>query len=485
MPNSGSEIGNSAPGGYRAVPGPSDRESFTDAQRRHRRASWRFTALSAAGIGMMGLSLSVIITPLVYAVALVVNDLVNLVVGTPDVFQRILDSGGSSSAGGTPVEVVVAVMLALLLPGALALVLSWIGVRSLLRRAGSEGAVLSLGARDPASGNLEEQQLINVVAEIAIAAGVPPPSLKLLDSSIPNAVAVGRSIDDATVIVTTGLLNKLNRDETQGAIAHVVGSLGNGDLRIGMTIASVYQTLGIVSTFLRAPTEAKARKNLWRLLRFMFGGGHSGREASAVAEILAQTEIDETPAATKTRLRDVITMPVLMASAAFGMNDLMFMSFLVNPLMKRAWLARRYLADATAVELTRNPQGLAGGLSSLSQQEAAIPGAAWAGHLFLTGPQRHTGPEPAVVGFHPPVARRLERLARMGAEVEVPLASLRPRRSLLFIAFAVLTSPLWIGFFLLMFGIALALTGISLMIDMLFLLPIVAILHHFLRLAAR
>lgn len=489
MPNSDTDIGAHLPGGYAAIPGPADRESFRDAQKRHRRASWRFTALSAAAIGLMGLSLSVIISPLVYAFAIVVNDLVNLLFRTPDVLQRFVDSGGSSSTDGTPVEVVVVVILALLLPGALALILSWIGVRSLLRRAGSGGAVLALGARDPAPGNLEEEQLVNVVAEIAIATGVPPPKVKLLDTPVPNAVAVGRSLDDATVIVTTGLLGKLNRDETQGAIAHVVGSVGNGDLRIGMTIASVFQTLGMVSTLLRAPTEARSRRNLWRLLRFMFWRGHRGQEAAAVADMLAQasgesSDIDSPKSGT--RIRDVITLPFLMASAAFGMNDFIFMSFLVNPLIKRAWLARQYLADATAVELTRNPQGLARAVSALGQQGVVIPGAAWAGHLFFAGPENHSSPEPAVVGFHPPLARRLERLVRMGADVEVPPGGRLPlRQRPVFVIFAVLTSPFWIGFFLVMFGLAVALTGVSLMIDMLFLFPLVALLHHFLRLAAR
>ncbi len=127
MRNSGPEKGAHLPGGHSAVPGPTDRESFRDAQKRHRRASWRFTTLSAVAIGIMGLSLSVIISPLVYAIGFVINDLVNLFVRTPDVLQQIIDGGGSFSNGGTPVEVVVVVILILLLPGALALIMSWIG----------------------------------------------------------------------------------------------------------------------------------------------------------------------------------------------------------------------------------------------------------------------------------------------------------------------------------------------------------------------
>jgi Zn-dependent protease with chaperone function len=436
----------------------------------------------------MGISLSVILSPLLYAAALIVNDLVNLVVPTPDFFQAFVDRGGSEPSGETPVLLVVVVVLLIILPGALALILSWFGVRSLFRRAGAGGAILALGARDPAPRNLEEQQLVNVIAEMAIATGVPPPQVKLLDSRVPNAVAVGRSLDDATIVVTTGLLATLNRDETQGVIGHVVGSVGNGDLRIGMTIASLFQTLGMVSTFLRAPTEARSRKDLWRLIRFIFRRGYQGQEAAAVADMLAEAgespDVGEDAEKHGTRIRDVITLPVFMAAAAFMMNDFIFMSFLINPLMRRAWAARQYLADATAVELTRNPQGLAKAVSTIG--EGALPGARWAGHLFFAGPRQHHTPEPAVVGFHPPLGRRLERLIRMGAEVELPAERRRTRGQQAFlVAFVVLTSPLWIGFFLLMFGLALAITGISLMIDMLFLFPVVGVLHHFLRLAAK
>ena len=87
--------------------------------------------------------------------------------------------------------------------------------------------------------------------------------------------------------------------------------------------------------------------------------------------------------------------------------------------------------------------------------------------------------------FHPPPDRRIERLERLGAEVDFP-TRIRPSRKhrVVLVTFLVLTSPLWLGFFALMFGLALVLTGVSLMIDMLFLFPVVALLHHFLRLWA-
>jgi Zn-dependent protease with chaperone function len=98
---------------------------------------------------------------------------------------------------------------------------------------------------------------------------------------------------------------------------------------------------------------------------------------------------------------------------------------LLGPLVALAWRARRYRADATAVQLTRSPDGLARGLAWLADHGASVHGAEWAAHLFVVGPGRKApgagdGPTFArqvgiPVDFHPPLPRRLRRLARMGA----------------------------------------------------------------------
>jgi Zn-dependent protease with chaperone function len=474
--------------GYAPVPGPRDRVAFFDAQRRHRRASWSFTALSAAAVALMGVPLSAVISPLLYALAVVVTDLVNLAVRTPDLLAMFGESEAVTSTGPLPAATIAQLVAGIGVPGSVALVLGWLGVRRLLRRVGAGAAVLALGAREPRGDVLEERQLVNVVGEMAAAAGVPVPKVMLLDSPVPNAAAVGTRIDDATVVVTTGLLEVLDRDQTQGVVAHVVGSVGNGDLRIGATISSVFQTLGLVGSVLRAPTERGPRKTLRRLLRHLLRrpGADDG---AALAQLLTSAGADWEPDYTDKRGKEpggftsMVMLPFVVAGAAFMVTSTIFGWLVVNPFIRRAWRARRYLADATAVELTRNPDGLARALATLAERGDVVPGTEWAAHLFVVG--RRGDPEKAdrspLTGFAPKPATRVERLAAMGASVTVPKATRSRGATAALAAVLVATSPCLLSFFVLMLGTAVLMTGISLMIDSLFLAPAVALIHVLLR----
>jgi Zn-dependent protease with chaperone function len=473
--------------GYAPVPGPADRESFFDAQVRHRRASWWFTALSAVAIGLMGVPLSAVLSPLLYAAAVLVLDVVNLLVRMPDPLRALAETEVMASNAPLPPAAVAALLGFVVVPGSVALLLSWLGVRRLFRRAGS-GTVVALGARPPRSGDLEEQQLVNVVGEMAAAAGVPPPRVMLLDSPVANAAAAGARLDDAVVVVASGLLATLRRDETQGVVAHLVASVGNGDLRIGATISSVFQTLGLVGSVLRAPSEGRPRVTLRRLLRYALRRPGSG-DAAAAAELLtragADWEVDygdDQPVG----LKAVLLLPFVAAGAAFMVTSMIFGFLVVNPFLRRGWRARRHLADAAAVELTRNPTGLASALARLAGAGDVVPGTEWATHLFVVGraaPQAKD--ESPMTTFHPPVAARLERLAALGASVAVPLARQTRRQRRAMAVFLVVTSPCWLSMAALMVGCALLLTLVSLMIDSLFLAPAVAGLHALLRAVGR
>jgi Zn-dependent protease with chaperone function len=314
------------PAAYSPVPGPVDRDSFFDAQARHRRASWWFTALAAVTVALMGVPLSAVISPLLYALAVVVLDVVNLVVRVPDLLAAFAshDSGSTAHATLGPAQVAV-VAAFVLVPGSVLLLLSWVGVRGLFRRAGTGGTVAALGAREP-SGELEERQLVNVVAEMAVAAGVPVPAVRVLDSPVANAGVVGSRIDDATVVVTTGLLDALDRDQTQGVVGHLVGSLGNGDLRIGTTIASVFQTLGLVGSVLRAPSEGRPRTTLRRLLRYAFSR-HTADDRAALADLLTRAGADYGSDYGDTAdkpWKSVLLLPFVMAGGAFQLTEMIY-----------------------------------------------------------------------------------------------------------------------------------------------------------------
>ena len=461
-----------------SVPGPVDREDFADAQVRHRRASRWFTALGGLTIGLLGVPLSAVLSPLLYAAAFVAVDVVGVILRKPDLLAPLArgdSSSASTDSAVTVAQVVVAAAL-LLLPGSLLLLFAWLGVRALLRHAGSGGTVLALGAREPRTGDLEEQQFRNVVEEVAVASGVPPPAVRVIDSPVPNVAAVGSGIDDATVVVTTGLLGTLDRDETQGVVAMLVGSVGNGDLHIGTTVASVFQTLGLVGSVLRAPSEGRPRTTLRALLRYAFRRTPDSR--AALADLLTREGVDPDPDYTDTKpngVKSVLLAPFIMAGGAFMMTQFIFGFVLVGPVLHRAWRARRYLADATAVQLTRNPDGLARALVTLSQRGDVVPGTEWAAHLFAVGPPGSGGGGAPLVAFHAPVAKRIDRLRAMGADVAAPARPPYTRGGLVLLL--VLLGPLYLAAGLLMLACAVLLTMVSLMIDVLLLAPMVAVLH--------
>lgn len=465
---------------HRPLPGPVDRETFHDAQIRHRRASWWFTALSALAVGLTGIALSAVISPLLYAFAILLLDVVNLVVPTPDPFGALAGWDGET----VPPAAVAALVVALVLPGSVALLLAWAGVRRLVRGGGAAAMVEALGARPPRSGVLEEQQVVNVVGEVAVAAGVPAPSVVVLDSPLANAVAVGSRLDDCTVVVTTGLLERLDREETQGVLASVVASAGNGDLRIGATILSVYQTFGLVATVLRAPGEKGPRRTFLRLVRMAFrrpGADGAATAAALLAEAGTAPEPSTAPVPTGVRL--FLQMPFSLAAMAFETTVSIWSFCLIDPVLRRAWIRRRHLADAAAVALTRNPDGVARGVALLDR---APDGADWAAHLFAGGdPGESSAGKVSMRAYHPTAADRVDRLRAMGASVDQPLRARSAAGSRAVVVFAVLTSPCWVSLLVVFLALPLLITGITLFLDVLYVGVPVAGLHALLRAIGR
>ena len=183
------------------VPGPVDRESFFEAQRRHRRATWRLSAVCVGAVAVMGIPLSLVLTPVLYALVLLLAHLVDLLAPVPDGFWQALAAlaslvirvigGFLGEEAPAPLTETLAGLTAMLLPGAVAMVLIWLGLHPLFLRAGVGGVLLALGAREPRDSDPEERELVNVVEEMAVAAGLRPPHVMLLDSDVANAAAIG------------------------------------------------------------------------------------------------------------------------------------------------------------------------------------------------------------------------------------------------------------------------------------------------------
>jgi Zn-dependent protease with chaperone function len=393
-----------------SVLGPRDRESFFDAQRRNRRATWRLSAVSVLAAVVMGIPLALIVTPLIYAVTLIGAYAVNYFLPLPAGFWQQADKFASFAmiagnwlfehkpADPQSLALGAAVML---LPGAVLSIGLWLGVNALFRHAGVGGALLALKAREPNPADLKELRLSDVVQEMAIAAGVPAPRVVLIDAPAANAAVIGTSQEDARIVVSRGLLDQLSRDELQGALAHLVASIGNGDLRIAFRVTSVFETCGLLVALINSPFGPQSRRTLWRILRYGLGGkgGAVGaEEAAAVAAILTRgagletDDIDrlfDTTSSRKSVLRSIrnfLLFPIFFTNTAIKLSLWFFSFSMLEPSVALLWRTRIYLADAAAVQLTRNPDGLAEALRKLNDEPRAIPGGEWASHLFLVNP---------------------------------------------------------------------------------------------------
>jgi Zn-dependent protease with chaperone function len=363
---------------------------------------------------------------------------------SPESWARLRDAAQvipktAVAGGGQTAQVVQTVfaILVLVLPGALAIFALWVANRRLLGHVAVGHALEGTGTREPNERDLEERQLRNVTEEMAIAAGLKPPRLLIIDSDVVNAAAVGVGIDDATVLVTRGLLDKLDRDETQAVVGHVIGSIGNGDLGIASIIFSIYQTWGALALLVNAPFAATSRRVVWRAFRAAFRGQQrtvDRWEAEQVSDTFLRgavdfeddNEISRRMASNRTGLAGKWDTVVLFLSlpstmAAYVVRFAVFVSsaVLIGPIVAFMWRTRRHLADAMAVQLTRNPDALARALRDFGTVQSAVPQGDAVSLLFFAWPSTTSGKD-AVVGqftrMHPKLPKREQRLLALGAD---------------------------------------------------------------------
>lgn len=225
----------------------------------------------------------------------------------------------------------------------------------------------------------EEPQLHHVVEEMALASGLPKPRIFVIETPAMNAFATGMQPRRAAIGVTRGLLEKLNRDQLQGVIGHEMGHIANWDTRYATAVAILVGLIALVSD--------GVLRSMW------YTGGPAGRRRGsrqgAGAAIL------------------VVVMIVFAVLAPLFAR-------LVQMAVSRQ---REFLADATSVRLTRNPQGLISALEKLAQEAEPFHGANRATqHLFIVNPFRNFGDRAsALMATHPPLQRRIDRLRNLGA----------------------------------------------------------------------
>jgi Zn-dependent protease with chaperone function len=391
---------------------PQDPETFYKAQKRNRRATWRMAFLCLIAALLMGIPLTLVLTPLLYAVTLVVAEILNYFsMLSPAVLDNLNTMGKLAlqvgdyyiNGKGQLDPQTLAIGLALvLLPGIIVAFVLWVGVLALFRRGGVGGTLASLNAREPNRNDIKELQLIDVVEEMAIAAGLPAPKLMLVDSPGANAATIGTSAADARIVISRRLLDDLNRDQMEALLGQLIGSIGNGDLRVAFMVTSVFETCGLLITLINSPFGRESRGILWRILRYGFSSSKDAAhaaEADAVASLLSRSlemgkgDIDrffdaaEQKHSLWRKVVRTVFFPIFFTNVAIELTLWFFLNVLLGPCMALVWRTRRYLADASAVQLTRNPDALATALQTLNQDSTAVPGSIWASHLFVLNPK--------------------------------------------------------------------------------------------------
>ncbi len=238
----------------------------------------------------------------------------------------------------------------------------------------SDQIVLSMSNAHPATKE-ENAYLVNSVEGLAIAAGIPVPKIYVIDDSSPNAFATGRDPNHAVICVTTGLMQKLNRVELEGVIAHEMSHIKDYDIRL-MTLVVVLA--GVV-----------ALMSDWMMRSMWFGGMRSRDDddrdgGNAIALVLA-------------------IIAAILAPLAATMIQLAVSR------------KREYLADAQGALLTRYPAGLADALQKISADTEPLAEANKAtAHLYIVNPLKDVGSKiNALFSTHPPIEERIRRLRTM------------------------------------------------------------------------
>jgi heat shock protein HtpX len=242
----------------------------------------------------------------------------------------------------------------------------------------SDKIVLGISRARPVSKE-EFPYLYNVVEGLAIAAGIPAPRCYVIEDTAPNAFAAGRKPETAVICVTTGILEKLNRVELEGVIAHEMSHIKNYDVRL--------QTLVVVMAGIVALLSD------WMLRSFMWGGGRRrgrGKSGSGGAEGIL----------------------VLVGLALAILSP--FIATIIQLAVSRK---REFLADASSAELTRYPAGLASALRKISADTEPLEAANKAtAHLYIVNPLKnlkHGGGINRLFSTHPPIEERIAALEKM------------------------------------------------------------------------
>ncbi len=214
----------------------------------------------------------------------------------------------------------------------------------------------------------EEPELYRLTENLAITSGLPMPRLYIMEENQPNAFATGRDEKHATVVVTRGLMDKLDRSELEGVVAHELAHIKNKDILLGTVIIVLVGAIAMISNL---------------ALRMSFYRGNRSKDNNLVILIVGLVGLILAP----------LAAAVIKASVS---------------------RRREFLADASGALLTRYPEGLAKALAKISSDSSQLSRAdTSSAHLFITSPFKEKQSKNWMVGLfstHPPVEERIRRL---------------------------------------------------------------------------
>ncbi len=234
-------------------------------------------------------------------------------------------------------------------------------------------AIASTGAIEISKA--ENPRLWRIVENISIAQGMPMPKVYVSPDEAPNAFATGRDPDHAIVAATSGLLQIMDDKELQGVMAHEMAHVKNYDIRVSTIVFGLVSAIGLLADFAIR-------------MAFYSNFNRDSRDGNAAAIQLAFWAVGIVAA---------------------------IIAWLIGPLVSAAVSRQReYLADATSVEITRYPEGLASALQKLGQYGRPMrrPSKSMA-HMYISDPVK-PGLVERMFSTHPPIPARIERLQKMG-----------------------------------------------------------------------
>ena len=215
------------------------------------------------------------------------------------------------------------------------------------------------------------KEIYHIVENLCITAGLPVPKIYVIQDSSPNAFATGRDPEHAVICLTTGIIEKLEKPELEGVIAHELSHVGNRDILLSTVIVVLVGFVALLAGFFRN----------WSF----FGGRDNDRDSGQLGLILFIA---------------AIILSILAPVAAM----------LIQLAISRK---REYLADADGALLTRYPEGLASALEKISADPTPLRSANQAtAHLFIANPFKGKKVS-SLFQTHPPIAERVKRLRGM------------------------------------------------------------------------